>query len=144
VGKTFLDNSFAWISAGRPSSSTTLGHEFETTPVLPSGTLALNRKSCRTVSTPIPLTAASLTGGTASQLGESIDCTAPRRILVRVRAVLVSAATLRGRGDFVRTTTPVRQAKLAARTLTGRPLVYAEVFESGRARLLTASSCTPD
>jgi hypothetical protein len=144
VGQTFLDNSFAWITAGRPTSSTTLGHEFEITPVLPNGTLALNRKHCRTVSARIALASAGLTGGAEGQLGESIDCAAPQRVLVRVRAVLALPGTLRGRGDFVRTTTPVREAKLAARTLSGKPLVYAEVLESGKARLFTAPNCIPD
>ena len=37
---------------------------------------------------------------------------------------------------------PVREAKLAVRTLAGKPLVYADLRESGKARLFTAKGCS--
>jgi hypothetical protein len=33
---------------------------------------------------------------------------------------------------------------MAVRALTGRPLVFAAVFNSGKARLYTARACYPD
>jgi hypothetical protein len=38
----------------------------------------------------------------------------------------------------------VKTASLAVRTQSGKPLVYAQVFESGKSFLYTAPSCFPD
>lgn len=140
---TQLDNSLAWITAGRPSSATAVEEHLFPTPVLANGTLALSREHCRTVATRIPLTSKGLRGGAASQLGESLDCESPRRVLIRVRATFQSPAALRERDRFLRTTVPIAEASLAMRTQAGKPLVYAEVVQSGRTRLFTAGSCMP-
>lgn len=141
-----LDNMLAWVSAGRPSETTTvIPNPFAdfSYPVRVWGTLAVNRKLCRPSSKRVPFTRTGLTGGPASQLGEELDCVAPRRVLMRMRAIAGSAALKQYR-QFVRTTEPVREARLAVRTEAGKPLVYAEVFDSGKARLFTARGCAPD
>ena len=147
-----LQNSLVWISAGRPHAETSLGDYRDvggsSVETAFYGTLGLNRRLCRTVSTRIPLTSVGLTGGRAGQLGEIFDCDVPRRVLVRVRAVFESPTMLKGRNitaghpdPCLLTTTPVREARLAVRTQSGKPLVYATVAASGRSTLHTGKSC---
>jgi hypothetical protein len=62
---------------------------------------------------------------------------------VRIRAVLASRASLHGR-EFESVHVPVFEAKLAARTLAGKPLTYAVVSQSGKATLFTAKGCVPE
>ena len=140
---TALENSLAWITAGVPSGTTTMDTGFNLSWPHTSGTLALNRRSCRATATRIPLTSSGLQGGPAGVFGDDYDCSATRRVLVRVRAVLRSPSQLHGAGRFVATVTPVREARLALRTGSGKPLVYAHVLESGKSLLHTAPSCLP-
>ena len=67
-----------------------------------------------------------------------------RRIVVRLRAVVESRASLKSFRGFVRTTIAVKTASLAVRTESGRALAYAEVSDSGKSLLYTAPSCSPD
>jgi hypothetical protein len=143
---TSLDNDLAWMTAGRPGATARIIDDpFAgfTYPVRVWGTLAVNRKLCRPSSARVPLARKGLSGGSADPLGDTLDCAAPRRVLVRLRAIASSSA-LKQHRQFLRTTEPVREARLAMRTESGRPLVYAEVFESGKARLFTAQGCVPD
>ena len=80
---------------------------------------------------------AGLRGGGAAALGSELKCDVPRRVLVRIRAVLSSRASLHGR-EFESVHVPVVEAKLAARTLAGKPLTYAAVSQAGTATLFTA------
>jgi hypothetical protein len=73
-------------------------------------------------------------------LGDELECDVPRRVLLRIRAVLASRASLRGR-EFESVHVPVREAKLAVRTVSGKPLAFATVSESGKATLFTARGC---
>jgi hypothetical protein len=108
------------------------------------GTLAVNRSTCRASARQVPLGSGGLEGGTAGRLGDAFDCTSPRTVLVRVRAVLTSPGTLKGHDIFLLTTSPVREAAVAVRTESGKPLVYAQVLQSGKTRLFTAKGCLPD
>ncbi|MBA3401686.1 MAG: hypothetical protein H0U05_06820 [Actinobacteria bacterium] len=134
-----LTYSYAWITAGEPSSTTTIDSEWRKIGV--PATLGVSAKACARATSRVPLSAAGLSGGGASPFGEEFDCPTPRRFLVRVRATLDSPASLRTREGFLATRVPVREAQLAVRTETGRPLMYAEVLESGKASLFTASGC---
>jgi hypothetical protein len=107
------------------------------------GTLAVNTRFCKPVSTRVPLKSAGLAGGSAGPLGEALDCAVSRRVLLRVRAVTESAGLKRYR-QFLRTLEPLAQATVAVRTQSGKPVMYAEVFQSGKARLFTTRGCTPD
>ena len=141
---TRLDNSLAWITAGAPAQTTLMedgGYGPQT--VLSQGTLAVNLRQCSSTRARVPLSPTGLRGGAAGQLGRILDCVAPRRILVRVRARLASGTLRRSRG-FLRTQATVTEAALAARTTSGRPLVYATVATSGSARLFTAAGCVPE
>lgn len=138
-----LTDSLAWITAGKPSVETTLDLGFRTSPVRDWGTLGVSR-ACRAVSARVPLGPSGLQGGAASPLGDRLDCEAPRRVLVRIRAIAVAETTLRARGDFLRTTVPMKSGQLAVRTEEGKPIMYSEVFENGTARLYTAKGCVSD
>ena len=91
-------------------------------------------------------------GGQASQLqdSDSYDCQASRRVLVRITARFGRPVDFRSRVVYERrryaTTVgvPAQSAAFAVATMTGKPLVYATVSETGTARLFTARSCVPD
>jgi len=134
-----LTYSYAWITAGDPSSMTTIDSEWRRIGV--PATLGVSSKACARATAPVPLSASGLSGGVASPFGEEFDCATPRRFLVRVRAVLHSPASLRARDGFLATRVPVREARLAVRTLTGKPLMYGETLESGKSTLFTANGC---
>ena len=139
-----LDNSLAWITAGKPSPSTTLDSGWGASPVRSSGTLALRTTGCTKTTARVPLTAKGLRGGAAGPFGEEVDCPTPRRVLVRIRATLQSSARLQQARGFLRTQVAVRTAQLAVLAQGGRQLVYAGVVASGKARLFTARGCTPE
>jgi hypothetical protein len=98
-------------------------------------------RHCRPSSASVRLSASGLSGGPANQIPERFECPVPRTVLVRVRVELRSSASLRLRDGGLSTQMPVRAGKISARTLTGKPLAYAEVFESGKARLFFAGNC---
>jgi hypothetical protein len=141
---TALENSLAWITAGRPSGTTTMDSGFNLSWPHTSGTVAVSLRSCRASSARVPLSSNALQGGTVGVFGDAYDCSVPRRVLVRVRAVMQSTTRLHAELGLLRTNTPVQEATMAARTESGKPLVYAQVLASGKARLFTASSCVPD
>lgn len=143
---TALDNKLGWVTAGRPSATATVVPDpgFGVTyPVRVWGTLAVNRTLCEFAQARVPLTRAGLRGVPVTPLGDDLDCAAPRRILFRLRGSTSSTALKKHR-QFVRTTTPIVVSTLAVRTQSGKPLVYAEVTESGTARFFTAPSCVSD
>jgi hypothetical protein len=135
-------NSLAWISAGTPSSSTTVDLESQAFPVLSGGTLGVNQDACRPSTASVPLTSAGLRGGAVRGSGVYIDCGVPRRLLVRLRATVRGSTALRDRARiFLATNAPASEAKLAVRTPAGKAVAYADVAESGATRLFTAKGC---
>lgn len=136
-------NLLAWISAGKPSKTTTVDQEFWTFDVRTFGTVGISGRACNPSRAPVPLTAKGLRGGAAAALGSELKCGVPRRVLVRVRAVLPSRASLHGR-EFESIHVPVREAKLAVRTLGGKPLAFATVSQTGKATLFTAKGCVAE
>jgi hypothetical protein len=136
-------NLLAWISAGKPTKTTTVDQEFWTFDVRTFGTIGVSGRNCNPTTAPVLLSAAGLRGGSAVPLGSELECDVPRRVLVRVRAVLESRARLHGR-EFESVHVPVREAKLAVRTPAGKALTYATVSQSGKATLFTAKGCRPE
>jgi hypothetical protein len=137
-------NALFWMSAGSPDAQTTVDNDFWTFPPRGSGTLGYNRTRCSPTGRRVALSRTGLQGEPASALGEERDCTTPRRVLVRVRARLQSQSALRKRGDFMSTGVPVLDAKMSMRSLSGKPLVYVEVIQSGRTPFFTARACVRD
>ena len=136
-------NLLAWVSAGTPTKTTTVDQEFWTFDVRTFGTIGISGRACNPSRAGVPLTAAGLRGGAAAALGSELKCDVPRRVVVRVRAVLPARASLHGQ-QFESVHVPVREAKLAVRTPSGRALAYATVSESGKATLYTAKGCRPE
>jgi hypothetical protein len=137
-------NALFWMSAGNPDEHTTVDNDFWTFPPRGSGTLGYNRTRCTPSRRQVALSRTGLQGQPAGALGEERDCTTPKRVLLRVRARLQAQGALRKRGDFLSTGVPVLDAKLSMRTLSGKPIVYAEVFQSGRTPFFTARACIRD
>ena len=135
-------NLLAWITSGRPVKSTVVDQDYDTFDVATFGTVGVRRESCRQSSGHVALTSAGLRGGAAAPLGREFECFAPKQVIVRVRAVLAAASALRAGRDFQSSHVPVRDAKLMVRTLAGKPLVYADVHESGKVRIFAAKGCT--
>ena len=136
-------NLLAWISAGKPTKTTTVDQEYWTFDVRTFGTVGIRGDLCNPTTASVPLNAAGLRGGAAAPLGDELKCDVPRRVLVRLRAVLTSKASLHGR-EFESVHVPVREAKLAVRTPVGKRLSYATVSESGKATLFTAKGCVAE
>lgn len=134
-------NLLAWVTAGRPAPATTVDQEFETFDVNTLGTIGIRAELCRASKQRVVLGRSHLRGGAATPLGDEYECGGLRRVLVRVRAILASPSSLGGT-ELLTLHVPVRKAELAARTLSGKPLVYAEVLETGKARLFTATGCS--
>jgi hypothetical protein len=143
---TAIQSEMAWMTAGRPLPSSTVidarvpGYEF---PIAVWGTLAVNNRVCNASSKRVALGTRRLVSQDVGSFDDRYDCTNPR-VFVHVRATLASRSSLRSFGGFLRTTVPVRRAELMIRTASGRPLVYAQVLESGKSSLFTAPSCFPD
>lgn len=135
-------NMLAWVTAGKPTATSTIDNEYDTFDVKTFGTLGVRRELCRQTSTKVPLTSAALQGGVAAPLGDEFECFAPKQIVVRIRAVLATSGAFR-RGPLYQTAhVAVREAKLVARTPAGKLLAYGDVTESGKARIFTAKGCT--
>nr|MBA2641684.1 hypothetical protein [Actinomycetota bacterium] len=143
---TAIEDELVWIAAGPPSGSATIVSTLVgfTFPFRNWGTLAFNGKLCRGSTSRVPLARTRLQGGAVGPIDDRWDCVTGRRVVVRVRAILESKASLKSYRDFLRTTVPVKTATLAVRTETGKPLVYAQALESGKTFLYTAPTCLPD
>jgi hypothetical protein len=134
-------NLLVWITSGRPSKGTMADQDYDAFDVTTFGTVGVRRESCRQTSQPVALTRAGLRGGATTRLGTELECFTPKQVVVRIRAVLAAPGSLKPGQDFQTSHVPIRQAKLAIRTLAGKPLVYAEVRESGQTTLYAANGC---
>jgi hypothetical protein len=132
--KAASPGTYAWITAGWPPDQQ-LGR--------PASAQSLSITTrCRATSSRVPLSSAGLSGGTVSPVGDRYDCVIAPKVLVRIRGVFrVPSSLRRGRAEELVARGPVREGYLAIRTLSGKPISLARIFESGKARLLVGSSC---
>jgi hypothetical protein len=143
VGASDQYASFAGVSAGNPLADLAPG-----VPAQPQRLYVAARPTCRTVAR-IPLTATGLARATASPLEDRYDCLPGRRVLVRVRGIFRAPTSLKpkryadGVAQLAAAGT-VERGWLAVRSQAGKPLAYAEVFGSGKARIFIARSCVQD
>ncbi len=109
---------------------------------LTSGGLGFENKLCSATRRSVPLSRRGLVGGAASQLGDEYTCRVQRVLLVRVRAAFREPIDLRAvdKRTFA-ANGRIERGQIAVRTLTGKPLVYGEVFDSGKATLFTTGGC---
>jgi hypothetical protein len=138
------NNTLVWITAGTPTAETMVGGNSEVFPVLGGGTIGVNNDMCSPSTAKVPLSSVGLRGGAVPPDWTARDCPVGRRVLVHIRASVDGSTALRERARiFVATNAPATQAKLAVRTPTGKPVSYADVAASGKARLFTAKGCGP-
>jgi hypothetical protein len=108
----------------------------------------LSPRHCSRTRATVRLSAAELKRRATGPLALKFDCAAPRRVLVRVRAMFHVPTTFESGRPWgypaLTAEGEVREAALAIRTRAGRPLAFATVSESGNVRLFTARACTKD
>jgi hypothetical protein len=109
-------------------------------------TLWVGARRCTTARDPVPFSTAGLAGGAAGALGERYECSPTKRILVRVRAVFRAPTSLRLHQGFNQLLArgEILEGSLAVRLQTGKPLLFAQVFQSGKARLFTSGHCVDE
>lgn len=105
------------------------------------------RRACTASRASVPLARRGLDGFAADYFGDEVSCVGPAKVLVRIRAVFVRPASFqldRSQGELrtQRASGAIREAELAVRTTSGRPLVYASAAAAGTARLFSAAGCT--
>jgi hypothetical protein len=114
-------------------------------PPLTANGLGFSAKLCKPTRQAVPFSRRGLSGSKASQFGEEVKCFPRGNVLIHVRASFAAPTPLRLIGkkkDFYSATGHVLRGQIAVRTRTGKPLVYAEALESGKATLFTAGTCT--
>jgi hypothetical protein len=138
-------NLLVWMTAGKPGATTMIDDSYDAFDVKTWGTVGVRRDGCRRSSVSVPLRPAGLTAGAAvTPLGSRFTCLVPKQVVVRLRTVFAADGSLRSGQDFQTTHVPAREARFAVRTLTGKPLAYADVREDGTTRLFTAPGCSSD
>lgn len=112
-------------------------------PPLTSGGLAYDNGRCGPSRAKVPLTPKGLSGGVASAFGEDLRCIVAKTVLVRVRATFREPVEEEPNkaGSFVSALGRVVVGQVAVRTIAGKPIVYADVVEGGRARVFTKAGC---
>jgi hypothetical protein len=109
-----------------------------------TGGIQLNPTRCTAANTRVPLVSQGLRGRPASSGELEYKCEAPRRVLVRIRALFHVPMKLESDRTFgypmLRALGEVKEAQLAVRSQSGRALAFASVAD-GKARLHTAPSC---
>lgn len=146
---TAIDNYLVWVGAGRPSASA-LVWPIDSTftlfdfPFRVWGTIGVNRTRCAASRARVALSRRGLVGSEAGVFPTEFDCTSPRVVLIRIRAVTESATALRSYRSFVRTLVPVSEASIAVQTQAGKRLAFAQVSASGRSRIFVSQPpCFP-
>jgi hypothetical protein len=94
----------------------------------------------------VPLSARGLSGGAVDYYVDGYSCPAPRKVFVRVRAVLSEATSFRldRRSGYLEAIAPVQEGVIAVRMQSGKPFAYVSVNQSGKARIFTADRCVAD
>ena len=135
--------SLGWVSAGNPLAPDESGFRF------PPRRLSIPATGRCKPARRIPFAIRGLTGGAASPLTDTHACLPGARLVVRIRGLFRAPTTLKLKvypsGERVlEASGTVQRGELALQSAAGRPLAYAEVFESGGTRLLTAPGCVAD
>lgn len=111
-------------------------------PPLTSGGAGFSAALCKVTRSRVQLAARGLVGGAAGQFGDEYQCVVPQSVLVRVRASFRAPVDLALQRDYYSANARIVRGQLAVATLSGKPLVYAEVAETGgTARLHTSKGC---
>ena len=111
-------------------------------PPLPSGGIGFHGTRCTAGQGRVSLSSRGLTGGAASQLGDEYTCIVPKTMLIRIRASFRAPIELERLQGYYAANGRVQRGQIAVATLAGKPLVFAEVAESGSSRLFTSRGCS--
>jgi hypothetical protein len=114
---------------------------------LTSGGMSISLDQCTPVLASVPFTTRGLNGGVVDAFEDVYECFPTRRILVRTRAVFRKPTNLRfdrRGGRSLGTVGRIMKGDIAVRTPSGRPIFYAQVLDSGKARMFTDLDCVPD
>jgi hypothetical protein len=107
--------------------------------------LELSPNRCTRTGTRVRLSASKLRRRASEPSGKTFDCAAPKRVLIRVRAVFPLPTVLALGRPFgypaLTAEGQVKQASIAVRTQAGRSLALATWSASGTVRLFTARGC---
>ena len=108
-------------------------------PPLTSGGLGYDNARCGPSRAKVPLTSRGLTGGVANAFGEELRCLVGKTVLIRIRGTFRQPVDEEPNkaGDYVNALGRLDKGQLAVRTASGKPVLYADVAEGGRARLFT-------
>lgn len=108
-------------------------------PQFASGGLGYDNSRCGPARKAVRLSPRGLSGGVADAFGEDLRCIVGKSVLVRVRATFRQAVGEEPNkaGDYMSALGRVELGQLAVSTPKGKPLVYADVADGGRARLFT-------
>lgn len=109
---------------------------------VPPGVYASTR-SCSATRASVPLSSRGLPGPPV-EFGKEVECEIRGRVLVRVRALLQSAAAWRRvQGGYAGARANVVEAALAVRTAQDRrPVAFIELGRTGKTKLWTLGSCS--
>jgi hypothetical protein len=143
---TVLDDSLAWVAAGRydHNSNLTPSAGLTLTNATRFGTWAINRGACKPAKARMLLSGKGLRDAAPGPLGVTFDCATSRRVLVRVRTVAHSTPTRYRDQQFEKTKASLQVGYLAVGTEAGRRLAFATVVDTGKAQLRVAPSCRED
>jgi hypothetical protein len=108
-------------------------------PPFTAGGLGYDNARCGPSRTKMALVPKGLSGGVANAFGEDLRCIVGKSVLVRVRATFRDPVVEEPNkaGDFISALGRMTTGQIAVRTVAGKPLVYADVADGGRARLFT-------
>jgi hypothetical protein len=109
---------------------------------LTAGGIAFDDRLCKASRSRVAFARGGLTGGLASQLGDEYQCVVPKTMLVRLRVTFRAPVELERVQKAYTAIGRVQRGQIAVTTVAGKPLVYAEVDDAGRARLFTSRGCT--
>jgi hypothetical protein len=118
----------AWISASAGSMRASMGY---------------STTFCNAQAQSVPLAPSGLDGARAGLIAERWECTAPLRVVIRIRGEFRRPVSLRRSEGMRQAAGLLRTSSMIARTVKGRALVYGDVVDSGRTRLSHARSCFP-
>ena len=109
-----------------------------------SGAVSFHNRRCTATREQVGFSRRGLFGGPAAQLGDDYQCRVPRTMLVRVRAEFTKPVALRllDNGTYYAADGRIAQGQIAVQTLQRKPILYADVTDSGRARIFTRGTCS--
>ena len=111
--------------------------------ILTSGGVAISLDRCTTTRGGPALVARSLSGGVADPFGDGYECLPPKTVIFRTRVLFNRPTTVRTERERDGSRSLIALARITRaswvlQTLKGKRIAYADVQESGRARMFTA------